>query len=58
MRQEVEKFIQKERLKDAVKQAKLLFKDESTPDNHRVLEKAYFLRARAAPRARHAGLRN
>jgi hypothetical protein len=46
MRQEVEKLIQKERLKDAVKQAKLLFKDESTPENHRLLEKAYFLRAR------------
>ncbi len=46
MRHEVEKLIQKERLKDAVKQAKLLFKDESTPENHRLLENAYFLRAR------------
>jgi tetratricopeptide (TPR) repeat protein len=46
MRQEVEKLIHKERLKDAVKQAKLLFKDESTPENHRLLENAYFLRAR------------
>ncbi len=46
MRHEVEKLIRKERLKDAVKQAKLLFKDESTPENHRLLENAYFLRAR------------
>ena len=42
MREEFEKLIQKERLKDAVKQAKLLFKDESTPENHRLLENAYF----------------
>jgi hypothetical protein len=45
-RDDVEKLIQKDRLKDAVKQAKLLFREESTPENHRVLENAYFLRAR------------
>ena len=46
MRDEVERLIQKERFKDAVKQAKLCFKEESTPENHRLLERAYFLRAR------------
>jgi tetratricopeptide (TPR) repeat protein len=45
-RQEVEKLIQKDRLKDAVKAAKLCFKDGSTPENHRLLERVYFLRAR------------
>ena len=45
-RQEVEKLFRKERLKDAVKQAKLLFKEESTAENRRLLERAYFLRAR------------
>ncbi len=45
-RQEVEKLIGKDRLKDAVKQAKLLFKDQGTPENHQLLERAYFLRAR------------
>ena len=42
--QEVEKLIQKDRLKDAVKQAKLLFKEDNTPENHQLLERAYFLR--------------
>jgi len=46
MGEEVERLIQKERLKDAVKQAKLAYKEESTPENHRLLERAYFLRAR------------
>jgi tetratricopeptide (TPR) repeat protein len=46
IRQEVEKLIEKDRLKDAVKAAKLCFKDDSTPENHRLLERAYFLRAR------------
>jgi tetratricopeptide (TPR) repeat protein len=45
-RQEVEKLIQKDRLKDAVKAAKLCFKEDSTPENHRLLERVYFLRAR------------
>ncbi len=43
---EVDRLIQKERFKDAVKQAKLCFKQESTPENHKLLEWAYFLRAR------------
>jgi len=46
MGEEVERLIQKERLKDAVKQAKLCYKEENTPENHRLLERAYFLRAR------------
>ncbi len=45
-RAEVERLIQKERFKDAVKQGKLCYRAESTPENHRLLEKAYFLRAR------------
>jgi tetratricopeptide (TPR) repeat protein len=36
----------KERYKDAVKQAKLCYKEQATPENHRLLERAYFLRAR------------
>ncbi|MBV8315628.1 MAG: hypothetical protein JOZ53_11880, partial [Planctomycetaceae bacterium] len=44
-RQEAERLIAKGRLKDAVKQAKLCFRQESTPENHRLLERAYFLRA-------------
>ncbi len=43
---EVERLFQKERFKDAVKQAKLCYKEENTPANHRLLERAYFLRAR------------
>ena len=46
MAEEVERLIQKERFKDAVKQAKLCYKEENTPENHRLLERAYFLRAR------------
>jgi tetratricopeptide (TPR) repeat protein len=46
LRLEVERLIQKERYKDAVKQAKLAFKEEGTPENHRLLERVYFLRAR------------
>ena len=45
-RHDVEKLIQKDRLKDAVKQAKLLMKKEATPENRSLLERAYFLRAR------------
>ncbi|WP_406698193.1 hypothetical protein V5E97_05000 [Singulisphaera sp. Ch08] len=41
---EVEHLIQKGRLKDAVKQAKICYRDECTPENHRLLERAYFLR--------------
>ena len=43
---EVERLFQKERFKDAVKQAKLCYKEEATPANHSLLERAYFLRAR------------
>ncbi len=46
LRLDVERLIQKERYKDAVKQAKICFKAEGTPENHRLLEHAYFLRAR------------
>jgi hypothetical protein len=43
---DVERLIFKERFKEAVKQAKLCYQDESTPENHRLLERAYCLRAR------------
>src|SRR5437870_2847941 len=46
LRMETERSIQKERYKDAVKQAKMVYKEEGTPENHRLLERAYFLRAR------------
>ena len=45
LRQEVERLLAKDRLKDAVKQAKLCYKEEATPENHRLLERAYYLRA-------------
>ena len=45
LREEVDRLIVKGRLKDAVKQAKLCFRQESTPEHHRLLERAYFLRA-------------
>jgi hypothetical protein len=46
LREEAERLIAKERYKDAVKHAKLCYKDQATPENHRLLERAYFLRAR------------
>ena len=46
LRAEIERLIAKERYKDAVKQAKLAHKEAATPENHRLLERAYFLRAR------------
>ena len=46
LRVEVERLIVKERFKDAVKQAKQCYKEENTPESHRLLERAYFLRAR------------
>ncbi len=46
LRDEAERLIAKEWYKDAVKQAKLTYKEAATPDNHRLLERAYFLRAR------------
>jgi hypothetical protein len=45
-RDQVLLFIEKGRLKEAVKQAKICFKDHATPENHRLLERAYYLRAR------------
>lgn len=49
--QEVERLIQKGWLKDAVKQAKLVYRDATTPENHCLLERAYFLRAEELHRA-------
>src|SRR6516225_7445234 len=46
LRAETERLMAKERYKDAVKQAKLCYKDQATPENHRLLERAYYLRAR------------
>ncbi len=46
LRTEAERLIEKERYKDAVKQAKLCYKEAGTPENHGLLERAYFLRAR------------
>ena len=42
---ELDRLLQKERFKDAVKQAKLVYKQASTPENHKLLERTYFLRA-------------
>src|ERR1700733_5646633 len=46
LRMELDRLIHKGRFKDAVKQAKLCYKEEGTPENHRLLERTYFLRAR------------
>lgn len=45
LRLEAERLIAKGHLKDAVKQAKLCYRQESTPEHHRLLERAYYLRA-------------
>lgn len=45
LREEVERLFAKDRLKEAVKEAKLCFRAEETPENHRLLERAYLLRA-------------
>ena len=42
---QLERLISKQKYKDAVKQAKLIHKAEGTPQSHRQLENAYFLRA-------------
>jgi hypothetical protein len=42
---ETESLIAKGRFKEAVKQAKLCYKEDNTAENHRLLERAYFLRA-------------
>ncbi|HKI21001.1 MAG TPA: hypothetical protein VKA15_24120, partial [Isosphaeraceae bacterium] len=46
LRTDVDRLIQKKWFKDAVKQAKLCFKQDSSPENHALLERAYYLRAR------------
>jgi hypothetical protein len=46
LRMELDRLIDKERFKDAVKQAKLCFKQDGTAENHQLLERTYFLRAR------------
>jgi hypothetical protein len=46
LRAETERLIAKERFKDAVKQAKLCYKESSSQEHHELLERAYFLRAR------------
>ena len=56
LRIELDRLIQKERFKDAVKQAKLYYKQESTPENHQLLERVYFLRGAAARPGGDAGL--
>ena len=43
--QEVERLIAKKWYKDAVKQAKICHRDHPSPEHHRLLERAYFLRA-------------
>jgi tetratricopeptide (TPR) repeat protein len=43
--QEVRRLIEKGRLKDAVKQAKILHRDRPTEESRRLLERAYLLRA-------------
>ncbi|HEX3448980.1 MAG TPA: hypothetical protein VHS97_12040 [Isosphaeraceae bacterium] len=42
----MEQLLLKERFKEAVKQAKLCYNEESTPEHHLLLERAYCLRAR------------
>src|SRR5208337_2443491 len=42
---QLERLLSKQKYKDAVKQAKLIHKAEATPQSHRQLECAYFLRA-------------
>jgi tetratricopeptide (TPR) repeat protein len=46
LRRETDRLIEKGRLKDAVKEAKLCFRAEPTPEHHHLLESAYFLRAK------------
>ena len=48
---QLERLIAKQKYKDAVKQAKLIHKAEATPQSHRQLERAYFLRAQQLLRA-------
>lgn len=45
LRQEVDRLIAKGWYKDAIKQAKICHRDQPTPEHHRLLERAYLLRA-------------
>src|SRR5450759_1580717 len=45
LRDLVDRLIAKGRFKDAVKEAKICYKQESTPEHHKLLEQAYLLRA-------------
>ncbi len=45
-REVIDRLIAREQFKDAIKQAKILYRDESTPENHRLLERGYFERIR------------
>ena len=45
---QLQRFLAKQKYKDAVKQAKLIHKARPTPQNHRQLETAYFLLCTAA----------
>ena len=44
-RGELERLFRKQQFKDAVKQAKLIYKAEANAENHKLLERAYSLRA-------------
>jgi tetratricopeptide (TPR) repeat protein len=45
-RQEVERLLGKGRIKDAFKQAKLLFREQASEENRRLLERTYLLRVK------------
>src|SRR5690242_18266106 len=50
LRAEAERLIAKGKYKDAVKQAKIAHKQGASPENHRLLERAYLLRAQQLER--------
>lgn len=41
----IERLIEKQRFKDALKQAKVCFREDDSPENRRLLERTYLLRA-------------
>jgi tetratricopeptide (TPR) repeat protein len=45
-RQQVERLLEKGRIKDAFKQAKLCFREDASEDHRRLLERAYLLRVK------------
>jgi tetratricopeptide (TPR) repeat protein len=51
LRRETDRLIEKGRYKDAVKEAKLCFRADPTPEHHHLLETAYFLRAKQMAQA-------